>query len=79
MFKIDKIKHLYNCSQCNQLLVEPVTIPCGYSVCKRHLDEQLSRKTNEESTFQCGICLVEHCVPREGFVINKLYSRWTRY
>ncbi len=37
MFKIDKVKTLFDCSLCNQLLVDPVTIPCGNSICKKHL------------------------------------------
>ncbi len=41
MFKIDQAKNLFNCEQCNQLLVDPVTLPCGYSVCKRRLDRLL--------------------------------------
>ena len=29
MYKVDKIKKLFDCDLCHQLLVEPITIPCG--------------------------------------------------
>jgi hypothetical protein len=73
MFKIDKVKTLFDCSLCNQLLVDPVMIPCGYSICKKHLpDEVLVDGSNaSEKSFKCGICQVEHAVPKEGIVINR--------
>jgi DNA repair exonuclease SbcCD ATPase subunit len=64
MFKIDKVKNLFNCDDCNQLLFEPVTLPCGNSVCKRHLNPF-------PNSFKCSICHNEHPVPNEGFVISK--------
>jgi hypothetical protein len=35
MFKIDQVENLWDCEQCNQLIIDPVTIVCGYSVCNR--------------------------------------------
>ncbi len=70
MFKIDQVKGLLDCEQCLQLLVNPITIPCGYSVCKKHLDEQLENSM-EENKFQCVLCQRQHVVPTEGFVINR--------
>ncbi len=40
MFKIDQVKNLFDCDQCNQLLVDPIALPCGNSVCKKHVDEE---------------------------------------
>ena len=70
MFKIDQVKGLLDCEQCLQLLVNPITIPCGYSVCKKHLDELLENSM-EENKFQCVLCQRQHVVPTEGFVINR--------
>ena len=70
MFKIDQVKGLLDCEQCLQLLVNPITIPCGYSVCKKHLDELLENSM-EENKFQCVLCQRQHVVPIEGFVINR--------
>lgn len=65
----DKEARLYNYSQCKELLVEPVTIACGNSVCKRHLGELLDSASDNK--FQCDVCFKKHRVPEEGFVVNK--------
>jgi hypothetical protein len=73
MFKIDKVKTLFDCSLCNQLLVDPVTIPCGNSICKKHLPAEVlvGGSNNSEKSFKCVICQVEHAVPKEGIIINR--------
>ena len=81
MFKIDQVKNLFDCEQCNQLLVDPVSLPCGYSLCKRHLDEKLDRapkriklmeaNTQESNIFLCELCKENHYIPENGFAINR--------
>jgi len=71
MFKIDQVKNLFDCKQCDQLLVDPVTLQCGFSVCKRHIDELLESSSKESNTFLCKLCDDEHCIPKKGFAINK--------
>lgn len=72
MFKIDRVRKLLDCDLCNQLLVDPVTIACGYSLCKSHLDVLLKVKDQTaKSTFTCEICHKEHVIPNEGFVISR--------
>jgi len=73
MFKIDKVKTLFDCSLCNELLVDPVTIPCGYSICKKHLPDVVlvQDSNNSDKSFKCDICKVEHFFPKEGIVINR--------
>ena len=71
MFKIDLVTNLFNCEQCNQLLVEPVTLSCGYSVCKRHLDKLLENKPKQMNKFECKLCKEKHYIPEDGFAINK--------
>ncbi len=71
MLKIDQVKNLFDCKQCNRLLVDPVTLSCGYSVCKRHLDELLEFSPEESNNFLCKLCDDEHCIPKKGFSINK--------
>ena len=70
MFKIDQVKNLWDCEQCNRLIVDPVTIVCGYSVCKKHLDELLENSM-EDNKFKCELCHEEHSIPEKGFVINR--------
>jgi len=71
MFKIDQVKNLFDCEQCNQLLVDPISLPCGYSVCKGHLDELLKNPPKEINKFECELCKKNHCIPEDGFAINK--------
>jgi hypothetical protein len=71
VFKIDQVKNLFDCKQCDQLLIDPVTLLCGYSVCKRHLDELLESNPKDLNIFSCKLCDDEHCIPKKGFVINK--------
>ncbi len=71
MFKIDKVRMLFDCDLCTELLVDPVKLPCGYSVCKRHLDEQFNETSTRDTTFECKICQNEHSLPKEGFLVNK--------
>ena len=74
MFKIDQVKNLFNCEQCSQLLVDPVTLPCGSSVCKSHLDELIEKTTKETSKFECELCKEKHYIPENGFAINKRFQ-----
>ncbi len=64
MYKVEKIKNIFDCDKCNKLLIDPVQTHCGYTVCKSHL-EQL------EDTFQCDLCYREHTVPKDGFKIAR--------
>ena len=72
MFKIDQVKKLFDCEQCNQLLFDPVTLSCGKSTCKKHLDKLLESSPKESDTFLCKLCDDEHCIPKKGFAINKI-------
>jgi len=70
-------------------LVDPVTLPCGHTVCKRHADEQLEgpnkpkkikfdelmeASPKESNTFLCTLCDDEHYIPKKGFAINKRFQ-----
>ncbi len=71
MFKTDQVKNLFDCEQCNQLLVDPVALPCGNSLCKRHLDDLLENTPTEMNKFECQLCKKKHSIPEDGFAINK--------
>ena len=68
MHKLDKIKCLFNCNKCQDILEEPITLPCGNTVCKKHLQELL----NVENVIVCSLCQKKHIVPEDGFLINKI-------
>ena len=71
MFKIDQITNIFDCDECNSVLVDPVTVSCGNNVCKKHLDAILEDVDKETNTFKCKCCYNEHSIPKEGFSINK--------
>jgi len=71
MFKIDKIKNLFDCDLCHQVLVDPISFPCGNNVCKDHLDKLMKNISKDKSSFQCEICQEEHFIPKSGFKVNK--------
>lgn len=50
---------LIECPECKTVLVEPVILPCGHTVCKKHEKEQLVY-------FRCSTCTVKHEYPEHG-------------
>ena len=68
MHKLDQIKCLFNCNKCQAILEEPITLSCGNTVCKKHLQESL----NVENVIGCSLCQKKHIVPEDGFLINKI-------
>ena len=76
MFKIDQAKSLFDCSLCNKIIVDPIALVCGNTICKGHIDKMLITKcTNKTTMFKCEMCDKEHCVPEGGFVVNKLLQK----
>jgi len=63
MFQLEKINDLFNCKICKDVLVDPIILPCGETVCKAH--------TDEISKGKCMLCSGTHIVPKEGFLENR--------
>ena len=67
MYKIDKIKSLFDCDICDNLLVDLISLPYGSNVCNHHLELLVLEKS-----FNCKICNGKHHVPEEGhFIVTK--------
>ena len=49
---------------CELIYENPITLPCGNSMCKSHLDQY-------NYNFKCYFCNDEHEIPENGFSINK--------
>jgi len=64
MFQLEKINDLFNCNVCKGVLVDPIILPCGETVCKAHTDE-----INKE---KCMLCSEMHTSPQNGFPSNKI-------
>jgi hypothetical protein len=52
------------CIQCECILQSPVFLPCGISICQKHITEQNS------NVFYCQTCHNDHIVPDTGFAPN---------
>ncbi len=64
MFQLEKINALLNCKICKDVLVDPVLLPCGETICKAH--------TDMISKGKCASCTGTHTVPKEGFLENRI-------
>jgi len=61
---LDGIKALFDCKLCKNVLVDPILLPCGETVCKAH--------TDEISKGKCTFCSEFHKAPQYGFPSNKI-------
>ena len=52
---------------CKLILDNPVTMPCGNSICKHHL-EQIEQ--SDDTKYNCFFCLEQHEIPKNGFGVN---------
>ena len=50
--------------ECGLILENPVTLLCGNTLCRQHLD-------GFETKFKCPFCHKQHSVPEEGFFVNE--------
>jgi hypothetical protein len=75
MFKIDQAKSLFDCGLCEKMIVDPITLVCGYTICKSHTDKMIKDSTDKQKVFKCEMCNEEHCVPDGGFVVSKLAQK----
>ncbi len=79
MLKVDQLKSISDCDRCNNLLVDPIVMPCGYFICEAHLNEVLLNISKEKNTFICGICQEEHLIQKNGFIINKRLQKLSKF
>jgi hypothetical protein len=53
------------CSHCVKILQSPITLPCGETICKHHVNEL-------EKKYHCDSCGENHPIPKKGFQVNKI-------
>jgi WD40 repeat protein len=56
---------------CKLILEYPVTLPCGFTLCREHL-------IKVDDKFKCWFCGLEHFVPENGFAINQAFTKMMR-
>jgi len=52
MFKIDQAKSLFDCCLCNNMIVDPITLVCGNTICKGHIDKMIKDCTDKQNGFK---------------------------
>lgn len=62
---MDIVKLAIMCGECSNFLVKPVMLPCGSSVCHKHLENL------DNQTFFCKLCEVDHHIEKSYMNINK--------
>ena len=65
MGKLENLKRHYNCDLCQEMLIDPVALPCcGHFVCQRHVK-------NFAKKIKCMICQDSYQLPKGGLAVNK--------
>jgi uncharacterized protein YoxC len=62
---MENLLNTVKCVECNCILQSPVILPCGKSVCQKHVSQQ-----DSANSYNCHICGNVHSVPENGFVAN---------
>jgi hypothetical protein len=65
------IKEELTCKYCNQIYNIPVTLACGDSLCKHHIDELISN--NSSNILECPLC--NETNTNHDFKVNKLIEK----
>jgi hypothetical protein len=58
----EKLKELFNCKYCSNILQDPVILPCGETICKKHSEDITKMK--------CLVCSDIHSMSKHGFPVN---------
>jgi hypothetical protein len=59
-----KLKSKLTCSYCAKIFIDPIELPCGDSICRKHLSERNVVKENE---IKCNTCTQEYQVKDNDF------------
>ena len=61
----DRMKRLIICKLCHETLEDPIILPCGKTICSKHLD-------NETNNFICNLCDNLHNKAVDKFPVNEI-------
>lgn len=62
---MDVVKYVITCVDCSNVLQKPVMLPCGYSVCLKHLENLPDR------LYFCKLCSQNHHIEDNYINVNK--------
>ena len=66
------LKSDFQCAHCRKILKEPVTLPCGHTICDEHLDKSID---HEMKIVECVLCKREFNVNRYQFQPNEIVQQ----
>jgi hypothetical protein len=61
---MNKIQQAIKCANCNKKISSAVLLPCGESICSRHIQP-------DTTSIYCHLCDDDHDIPKEGLRPNK--------
>jgi len=74
--KHDRIQELTICEYCKHIFQRPVLLPCGESICRKHLRELVPINEESRSHVMCYFCCELHDYDEEhDFPPNKLVEK----
>ena len=56
------------CKNCNIILNEPISLPCGCWICNHHVPHECAKR---KKTIKCVSCNKYYYIPKDGYRINK--------
>ena len=56
------------CKNCNIILDEPISLPCGCWICNHHVTHECAKR---KKTIKCVSCNKYYYIPKDGYRINK--------
>ena len=73
-------KALITCQLCTQKFELPVILPCGETLCKKHVHDRASILHSDDTLFSqgkfiCMFCNEEHKIPAKSFPANKAIEK----
>lgn len=69
----EKLQKLTLCEYCKHKFKNPVILPCGESICRRHVHDMFRCTDEDRSRIFCFFCGEEHYYDHEkGYPPNKL-------
>lgn len=70
MIAKSELIEILSCSACKEILFEPVTLPCGNSICTRCL--RLPKQSDDEFALQAYQCPVKSCTRKHQYRKEKM-------
>ena len=63
------LNDMIKCTFCEEIIIQPVFLPCGHSICKHHVD-QVTNNTRQRK-IDCENCSKSYSIPVDGFAPNR--------